>query len=123
MSQVTPLDTPCREIDEQKITDHFFSSFGIFAGRPMAEAVLRFSPEAARWVAEEQWHPDQEGTFLSDGAYELHLPFADQRELVMEILRYGPDVRVMAPESLQREVRTRLAQALGQYETRPDTKK
>lgn len=123
MSHVTPLDTSCLEIDEQKITDHFFSSFGIFAGRPTAEAVLRFSQEAARWVAEEQWHPDQKGTFLSDGAYELHLPFADQRELVMEILRYGPDVRVMSPESLQQEVRTRLALALDQYDTRPDKKK
>jgi predicted DNA-binding transcriptional regulator YafY len=41
----------------------------------------------------------------------------------MEILRYGPDVRVISPESLQREVRARLAQALDQYETRPDKKK
>jgi predicted DNA-binding transcriptional regulator YafY len=41
----------------------------------------------------------------------------------MEILRYGPDVRVMAPESLEREVRARLAQALGQYENKPDKKK
>ncbi len=116
MSNVSRIETACRRVDEKKLDDHFFSSFGIFAGHPVAEAVLRFSRKAARWVAEGKWHPDQQGGFLSDGTYELRLPYADQRELVMEILRYGPDVRVMAPKSLQQEVRSRLEQALGQYE-------
>lgn len=123
MRHIRPMETACLEIDAQKLNDHFFSSFGIFAGRPAARAVLLFSREAARWVAEEKWHPDQKGKFLSDGSYELHLPFADQRELVMEILRYGPDVRVMAPASLQLEVRNRLAQALEQYQSEADEKK
>lgn len=123
MSHVSQIETACLEIDEQTLNDHFFSSFGIFAGRPTAEAVLLFSHEAARWVAEEKWHPDQEGIFRSDGSYELHLPFADQRELVMEILRYGPDVRVMAPESLKQEVCKRLKKALDQYENKTDEKK
>ena len=116
MSRVTRIDTACCNVDEQQLTDHFFSSFGIFAGQPTAEAVLQFSRQAARWVAEETWHPEQKGHFLSDGRYELQLPYGDERELVMEILRYGPDVRVIAPESLKQEVRNRLKQALEQYE-------
>lgn len=116
MSRVQPIEAACREIDEQTLNHHFCPSFGIFAGCPIAEAVLRFSPEAARWVAEETWHPDQKGKRLSDGSYELSLPYADMRELVMEILRYGPDVNVMAPKGLQQEVRKRLEQALGHYE-------
>ena len=32
-------------------------SFGIFTGSPTATAHLRFTPRAARWVAEESWHP------------------------------------------------------------------
>lgn len=123
MRHVNQIETACLEIDAQKLDAHFFSSFGIYAGPPTAKAVLLFSREAARWVAEEKWHPDQKGKFLSDGSYELHLPFAEQRELVMEILRYGPDVRVLAPGSLQQEVRNRLAQALEQYEGEPDEKK
>lgn len=118
MSDVTRLKTPCREVEEQTLKDHFFSSFGMFTGRPTEEAVLHFSQTAARWVAEEKWHPDQQGYFLPDGRYELRLPVADQRELIMEILRYGPDVRVMAPESLKKEVCRRLRQALGQYENK-----
>ncbi len=115
MSHVARIDTACCNVDEQQLTDHFFSSFGIFAGRPTAEAVLQFSREASRWVAEEKWHPDQKGHFLPDGRYELHLPYGDERELVMEILRYGPDVRVIAPDSLKQEVCHRLKKALSLY--------
>ncbi|WP_321491794.1 WYL domain-containing protein [uncultured Desulfobacter sp.] len=123
MSDITRTETACLEVDDRQLNDHFFSSFGIFGGRPTARAILRFSPKAARWVAEEQWHPDQAGQWLSDGSYELHLPYADQRELVMEILRYGPDVRVVAPKSLEQEVCRRLQKALNQYEKKTASKK
>jgi len=116
MSEVIPIDTPCEEIPEALLKAHFTESFGIFAGQPKREAVLWFSRESARWVAEEKWHPDQQGQWLADGNFELRLPYADQRELVMEILRYGADVRVVAPPELQQAVRERLALALGQYE-------
>jgi hypothetical protein len=43
--------------------------------------VLLFTSHSARWVAEEQWHPAQEGRWLR---YELRVPYSDQRELVME---------------------------------------
>ena len=35
---------------------------------------------------------------------------------VLDILRYGPDVEVMAPDELRREVKGRLIAALKQYE-------
>jgi len=34
---------------------------------------------------------------------------------VMDILRYGPEVEVVAPESLRERVKTRLAEALKRY--------
>ncbi len=116
MSEIVPQEAACREIDEEKLRDHFTASFGIFAGRPEQEAVLVFSRESARWVAEEQWHPNQQGRWLDDGSFELRLPYADQRELVMEVLRYGSDVQVAAPVELQQAVRERLELALRQYQ-------
>ncbi|MBV5329031.1 MAG: WYL domain-containing protein [Chlorobium sp.] len=116
MSEVVPVDACCEEIPEEAMEIHFTESFGIFAGRPQKEAVLCFSKESARWVAEEKWHPNQRGQWLADGSFELCLPYADQRELVMEILRYGPDVRVVAPPELQQAVHERLTLALQQYE-------
>ncbi|MCH8228545.1 MAG: WYL domain-containing protein, partial [Proteobacteria bacterium] len=64
-------------------------------------AELRFTPEMARWIAEENWHPDQQGSFETDGSWLLKLPFSNSRELVMDILRYGPEVEVMAPDFLR----------------------
>jgi hypothetical protein len=52
-------------------------------------AVLRFSPERSRWVAQEKWHPDQQGKALDDGGFELRVPYSDEPELLMDILRHG----------------------------------
>jgi predicted DNA-binding transcriptional regulator YafY len=82
--------------------------YGIFAGGKIARAVLHFTPLRARWVAHEVWHPDQKGTLQLDGSWILEVPYSDERELVMEILKYGPDVRVLAPEALK----DRVAEAL-----------
>jgi proteasome accessory factor C len=109
------LDQPAKEIPEERLDEHLASSYGIFAGRANQVAVLRFSPERARWVADERWHPKQQGQFLMDGRYELQIPFRDPTELTMDILRFGPDVEVVAPESLRQLVMERLQRALAQY--------
>ena len=104
------------DIPESKLDAHFTSSYGIFAGQPKHTAVLRFSPERARWIAEEQWHPQQQGKLLADGSYELRIPYADPRELVMDILKYGAEVEVIDPRSLRKLVHERLVLALAQYQ-------
>jgi hypothetical protein len=69
------------------------SGYGIFSGDQVSWAVLRFTPERARWVATERWHPKQEGRLLDGGDYELRVPYGpnDDRELIMDILKYGGD--------------------------------
>ena len=39
----------------------------LFAGPAKETARLRFTPERARWVADETWHPEQSGHYLADG--------------------------------------------------------
>jgi len=68
-----------------------------------------------RWVAEEQWHPRQEGRFLQDGSYELKVPYGDSRELLGDLLRHGAGVEVIAPASLRAEVIAKLSAALAVY--------
>lgn len=109
---VEVLDTPADNIPDAQLDTYFAGGYGIFAGEAKHTAILRFTPEHARWVAEERWHPQQQGRFLDDGAYELHIPYADSRELLMDILRHVPDVEVVAPEELRQEVRVRLNAAL-----------
>lgn len=105
-----------RRLDQRAVDRQLNASFGIFTGVAKEWAVLRFTPEMARWVADERWHPDQIGQWR-DGAYELQVPYSDPRELLMEILKYGPEVEVVAPEGLRESVRHRLTSALHRYET------
>jgi len=110
------LDRPAREIPEQKLNSHYTEAYGIFAGPADKTAVLRFSPDAARWVADEHWHPRQQGRVLENGGYELRVPYGNPTELVMDVLKYGPEVEVLAPKGLRDKVRERLALALRRYE-------
>jgi predicted DNA-binding transcriptional regulator YafY len=109
------LDTLARDVPETELDEHFASSYGIFAGRANKTAVLVFSRERARWIADERWHPQQRGQWRTDGSYELHIPYRDARELVMDILRHGAEVEVIAPESLRSAVAEALQRAAALY--------
>jgi predicted DNA-binding transcriptional regulator YafY len=110
------LDGAAHELPEASLDDELGSSYGIFAGKPAATAVLRFTPEAARWVADETWHPDQTSAWLADGRYELCVPYARAEELLRDILAHGPNVEVAGPDALREAVAERLARAAGQYD-------
>ncbi len=110
------LETPAIVVPEPDLDRHYASSYGIFAGVPDQVAVLLFSPERARWVAKEQWHRDQVGQFLPDGRYELRIPYSNPLELVMDLMKYGADLEVVAPTALRAEVQRRLREALARYE-------
>jgi predicted DNA-binding transcriptional regulator YafY len=100
----TLLDKPAREVPAADLSAHFDASYGIFSGPAEHTAELRFTPEMARWVAEEVWHPDQQGAFDEDGSWRLRVPFGSARELIMDLLRYGSEVEVLAPEFLREAV-------------------
>jgi predicted DNA-binding transcriptional regulator YafY len=109
------LEQKATDVSDAELDAHYASSYGIFGGRADKVAVLLFTRERARWVAEEVWHPAQQGTWVEDGSYELRIPYGDSRELVMDILRHGPHVRAIEPQSLVEEVKGQLSGALGRY--------
>jgi predicted DNA-binding transcriptional regulator YafY len=113
----TLLPTPAREVPLAEVAASMDAGYGVFAGveRERRWARLRFDRNAAQWASREQWHPEQRGQALDDGGYELHVPYVDETELVMDILRQGEQVEVLAPASLRRTVQRRLAAALATY--------
>jgi predicted DNA-binding transcriptional regulator YafY len=110
------INKAAKNISETTLDKELASTYGIFSGQPAATAVLRFTTKRARWVADETWHPQQKGRWLDDGRYELAIPYSDPRELVMDILKYGPDVEVVAPRALRQEIAIHLNAAARQYE-------
>lgn len=107
-------DAPFVPPSEPALDRYVGASFGIFGGEARAWAVLRFTSGAARWVADEEWHPEQKGEW-KEGGYELRVPYADGRELIMDILKYGPDVEVIGPEELREQVSARVREAAVRY--------
>ena len=109
------LDAKAREVPKVELDAHFQSGYGIFAGKDVLWAKLRFTPERARWVSSEDWHPKQKAAFEADGSYVLEVPYADDRELLMDILKFGPDVEVLSPAGLRAKVRATLKTAAERY--------
>lgn len=105
----TALDTAAKEVPAKQLDAVLGAGYGIFAGARVSWAQLRFTPEHARWVAAEQWHPAQKAAFEPDGAYLLEIPYANPTELAMDILRHGAGVEVLGPPELREHIRTEVA--------------
>lgn len=107
-----------QDLANEDLNQHLASSYGIFSGEPKGWATILFSPKAARWVADEQWHSKQQGRHLPDGRYELKVPYSVSRELLMDILHYGADAEIIEPSVLREQAKSLLELALSNYEKR-----
>jgi len=115
MHSAKALPDEAVEISEATLGVTLDSGYGIFSGPATRSATLCFTPTRARWVAAERWHAAQDGCFLEDGRYQLTVPYSDDPELVMDILKYGPDCQVLAPADLREKVRQLLQAAAARY--------
>lgn len=109
------LDAKAKDVSLKQVDEEAARGYGIYRGTELRWATLVFSPEAARWVRAEIWHAQQQGRELPDGRYELRVPYADSRELEMDVLRHGEHVEVVAPIELRRQIGQRLDAALTRY--------
>ncbi len=92
-------------------------TFGIFHGRERFEVTLRFSSELARWAKGQRWHPDQHLEERETGELDVILPVSHETEILMEILKYGSKVEVLAPEWLRKRVRKEMKAIAEKYRT------
>jgi predicted DNA-binding transcriptional regulator YafY len=98
-----------RVLDERFDRDPSIGARVLEAGRAFSSETtqrmtVRYSPRIARWVAE------REGLQLAeDGSLTMEHPVADESWAVRHVLQYGPDVEVLAPESMRELVVNRLS--------------
>lgn len=106
IQHVELLENKAKDVVEKHLNEVLGSGYGIFSGKDVKWATLRFSAKRARWVSAEKWHPKQEGKMLDDGSYELKVPYSSDPELLMDVLKYGGDCEVIAPPDLKNKVIT-----------------
>jgi predicted DNA-binding transcriptional regulator YafY len=119
ISHAALLESAAKDIPEAELDAALTTGYGIFSGAARNTASILFSAHAARWAAEERWHAQQVGKFLSDGRFELKVPYSNGRELLMDVLRYGPDAEITAPVSLREQMRSLLTLTSESYGLAP----
>jgi predicted DNA-binding transcriptional regulator YafY len=117
------LDAKAKPVALRELEAEFDAGYGIYGGRDakVKWATLVFNAEAAQWVANEEWHPQQKARWLDDEAvagarrYELQVPYSDPTELTMDILRHGDSVVVTGDKLLAAGIKKRLLAAAAHY--------
>jgi predicted DNA-binding transcriptional regulator YafY len=115
IEDASALDDRVLELSLKQVEAEMDAGYGIYAGGRRLWAMLVFDTQAAPWVSREQWHAEQKGRWLEDGRYELTVPYTEDTEIVMDILRHGDQVVVAAPASLAKAVKAKLAAAARRY--------
>ncbi len=119
------LETRARNVPLRELEAELDAGYGIYGGggAKVKWATLVFNAEAAQWVANEEWHPQQKSRWIDappggapgEGRYELQVPYSDPTELAMDILRHGDSVIVTGDKALVALIGTRLRSAAARY--------
>ncbi len=104
--------------DEKLDIDQYISdSMGIFVGNKPHNFRIRLSAQAARWVIEEPWHPEQQLKQLRSGQYELTVRAAHELEIVPRVLQLGKEAEILAPASARKAVAEIVAELAKRYKS------
>ena len=91
--------TPIEDLGD----DAFPHSLGVHSG-PTERVAIEFQQAVADYVRAREWHPSQSLTPIDDGAVRMTLDVCLDQALKSWILSFGPFAKVVAPESLAREI-------------------
>jgi predicted DNA-binding transcriptional regulator YafY len=115
IQSLVTLEKNTKDVADKKLDEVLGAGYGIFAGEKVQWATLQFTPEVARWVSNERWHPNQKSKFNEDGTFELKVPYSNHTELMMDILRHGAGVKVTAPADLVKRISIEVENMKKQY--------
>jgi predicted DNA-binding transcriptional regulator YafY len=101
---VSETDKVAVSVEDTVLAKELDAGYGIFAGKVLKKARLKFSPFRSRWVSREIWHPEQLGQMTVDGSYLLEVPYLDDRELIHDLLKEGREVTVIEPAELREKL-------------------
>ena len=121
IQSATPLSTAFAPAADFDLVAFLNGGWGVMRGLdlPVEDIVLRFSPRAAAWIADEAWHPSQRLKREPDGALTFRVAIQQTPEFQRWVLQYGREVEVCAPESLRGWLRAETLATLALLERMP----
>jgi len=108
LSRIQSIKTTGQQAEHRLLPDDEYLTgvFGIFKGKARFTATISLTGRAAEIVREQHWHPDQQIEQIQTGIL-LHLPVADDRELIMKVLQF--------PESFREKIKERITEMANRY--------
>lgn len=116
--QHTDDGSACYDIPKDITPDNFFNdTFGIFKMPDLLaeEVILSFKPLKGKFIKSNPLHHSQTELIEDENEYRIKIRLQLTHDFTMEILSHGDEVRVISPVSLIRDVRTKMENALKQY--------
>ncbi|AOM84194.1 helix-turn-helix transcriptional regulator [Salisediminibacterium beveridgei] len=80
------------------------------------EIVVRFSPEAAKYVDEEEFYVETKKFNEEDGTLTLKVTVGSRQEFLRWVRSFGPDAEVLSPVSLRRELADEYSRMFRMYQ-------
>lgn len=93
-----------REFDPPENLASLEKGFGIFKGETTHDVRILFTGEAATVVKYQIWHGEQMIESVPGGIV-LTVPVANETEIIMKVLQYGSNARVLEPVTLSEKIR------------------
>jgi predicted DNA-binding transcriptional regulator YafY len=115
--KTTALDEWFKPDPEFRADQYLAGSIGIFSkGKPL-EVKIRVSPQAASWVLEDPWRPDQEVERQPDGGIILKVKAAHELEIIPRVLALGAEAEILSPASCRKLMAETVQKMTERYST------
>lgn len=115
ISKITLLNEKFELLDESIIQQWLDTTFKIENRGKMWLVKIHFSPEAALYIRERRWHPQQGIHNLKDGSCILIFPTLSLEEAQRWVLSYGAQAKVLEPVELADLVMNEMKSCLDNY--------
>lgn len=109
------LTKRCKLVAMRDVVRELDQGYGLFSGKVVQRAHIEIDDVMAVYVKDEIWHKDQEMILHDDGTLTLSVPYAQETELIGQILKLGTHAHVTGPASLCDSVKHELRGMLKFY--------
>jgi len=110
-----PNDPISEELKRTNLKEKIDGTHGIFIANGVYKVKLKFKSEMIDFVKEQVWFPGQKMTENKNGELFLEFPVSDLREILREILCFGPSVEVLEPGELRDLIKQKITGMYSMY--------
>jgi predicted DNA-binding transcriptional regulator YafY len=114
ITQLKITDTKFKPV-KYNVEKEFEHAFGIETYAPVQQIVLEFSRQQGNYIQSFPLHESQRILEENDSKVVISIYIRTTNDIVMELLKYGADVKVLEPIALQNEIKNRILATIALY--------